>query len=337
MSNFSIERLLTECVKRNASLMHLVPGEVPILRVQSEMIKLEQEAPLSVEDLQRLSSTLLDNKQQEELQEGKSFTLAHAFDNGIRTRIHFFRQEGKLSGVVKIIPAKLENLTELGWPETIHRILDKSRGLVIIAGAVNSGRTTTWASLINAINQQHKKHIVTLEQSIEYLLADNQSVIEQRKVSQETNLYLEALKASAQEDVDVLAIDNLVEEAAIIKTVLHIAKTNSLVFVTMNAKDSTDALEKFIYSFRDIKEQAVAKSLLADSLLAVLAQDLVKGAAGELTLLYEILFNNQSVKNLINEGKFKQIVNTMQIAREEGMITLGKCREELKRGGKISG
>lgn len=334
MMDQEITGLINQAIRQQASDLHLIAGNYPALRIDNEIVFIEDERLIDKTQLQGCLDYFLNDQQKSILEKNKNVSVSRDFEKGLRGRINISYQKGLPAVYVRFIPLKIRTLEDLGFPPMVRKILQSGRGLVLITGPFNSGRSTTAAALLNDINQKEKKYIITIEKPIEYIFEGNKSMIEQKEVGIDVIDYQSALKSIGEKDVDVLYIDRT-EEPAEIQEVLEIARGNALVISTFNADSSFAALEEIIYGFGPDKRAGIQK-ILSESLKLIIAQRLIPKIGGGLVLAYEILFANRAIKLLINEGNLSQVNNILQTSREEGMVSLDHSLAALVKSNQVS-
>ena len=329
-----INRLTGRAVKRQASDLHLIPGSYPALRVDNRIVFVEDEPLLDKDRIKSIIDHFLNDQQGKFFLKNKKITLSYVFEGGLRARINISFQKGLPAIYIRFIPLKIRTISELGLPKAVSGFTDWDRGLIIITGPFNSGRSATAAALINEINRKSKKYIITLEEPIEYVFTGNKSIIEQIEIGVDSRDYKEALLDLSRRDVDIVFIDKMEREEET-KEVLLVAQGNALVVSILNTDSSITALEKIIYSFSPAERAGIQREL-SDCLRAILVQRLLPKIGGGMVLVYEVLIVNQAIKLLISEGNLNQIDNILQTSRDEGMVAFDQKLAELVGSGKVS-
>lgn len=332
------KKLLLDVAKKNATSLHLSVGSVPMMRVYGRLQPTEvDEIILKKEDLEKIIATFLTEDELKILKKEKEILTVRDFGENFRFRIRVFYQKGNLSISLNYIPEKTRSLDSLGFPESFKKSLFSASGLLIVAGSANSGKTSTIASLIEKVNTEKKKYIITLEKPIEKIFVNKKSIIDQRQVGVDVNSYIDGLKHALEEDVDLVYIDEINDDLNLaLPFILELASGNCLVILEINAENSVRALEKIL----DIKCQNLSKEsihfMLADVLFGIIAQKLIPNRENELSLALEILASNFAVKSLIREGNIYQLESVIQNSAEEGMISMDKSIKELIKSGKVN-
>ncbi len=331
--NIFIDTLLTTAAKRQASNIHLTVGSSPALRIDEELIELSEEPAVTEMLIKQLADVWLDAEQKKLLQEKKSLVCTKAVGKKFRIKITFFFQKSQLSAAVRIIPSKIPQLVTLGLPKSAYGLIEKTAGLIVIAGAYGSGRTTTIAAMVEEINKNRKASIVTLERPIEFLFFSNQSIIEQREVGIDANSFSSALQVAQDSDVDVVAVCSS-EEREALPVAIAFAASGRLAIVHMNTINVQQTLEELIASF-PADDRRRGQLLLGESLLGVVVQQLLPKVGGGQALAAEVLVATDPVKALIREGRLTQITNVIQSSRTEGMLSLDQSLVELVKSGDV--
>lgn len=328
-----INKILTTAAKRQASNIHLTVNSYPALRVNNELVELTDEQIVSASLVQNMANDWLDENQKKVLAEQKEIIVTKEMGKKFRLKMNFFYQKGFLSISLRLIPGRVPPLINLGLPKAVYGLTDKKAGLIIIAGPYGSGRTTTVASMVEEINKSRKENIVVIEDPIEYLFVNQNSLIEQRQVGRDTNTFSDALDNAEESDVDVVAV-GVTEEKGVIEKVLEFANSGRLSILSMETTSVVQTVEEFLDNFSPDRRDR-AQSLLADNLLAIIVQRLVPRVGGGLILAAEVLISTEAVSSLIKEGRIKQLTTILQTSRAEGMVSLDQSLAELVRSGEV--
>ena len=331
------KKLLLDVVKKKATSLHLSVGGAPMMRVFGEFIPVStDEIFLKKEDVEEIINSFLSEAELEELKEKKEILIVKNFGENFRFRIRVFYQKENVSLSLNYISEETRNMDDLGFPDNFRKELFSSHGLLMVAGSANSGKTSTISSIIEKVNIEKKKYIITLEKPIEKIFVNKKSIIEQRQVGRDVNSYVDGLKHALEEDVDIVYIDDIKEgfdEA--LPYILELASGNSLVILEINAENSVRALEKILnIKCKDLSKESV-HFILADVLFGIISQKLIPNRNNELSLVLEILMSNFAIKSLIREGNIYQVESIIQNSFEEGMISMEKSIKELIKSGKV--
>jgi len=329
-----IDELFKIMVAQNASDMHLSSGARPYLRIHGSMMQLDH-PQLSNEQVQKLVFEILTDKQKKNFIEKWELDCSYAINGLGRFRVNVFMQRRGLGAVFRVIPEDIKSATDLGLPETLLRLIDVPRGLILVTGPTGSGKSTTLAALINEINLTRKEHIMTIEDPIEFVHPNIQSLVNHREVSSHTKSFANALKAALREDPDIILVGEL-RDLETIHLAMTAAETGHLVFGTLHTNSAAKTVDRIIDAFPQA-QQAQVRVMLAESLRGVVAQTLFPRAdkPGRVAAL-EILINTFAVANLIREGKTFQIPSVMQTSAASGMQTFQTALKRLVDEGKLT-
>ncbi|MCG8707389.1 type IV pilus twitching motility protein PilT [Brenneria sp. 4F2] len=318
-------------VKHNASDLHLCSGHPPVLRVDGQL-RTENTLPrLSAERLEQWCAAWLDPPQLRQLQHAGQLDCALMLADGQRLRVNLFRQRLGLSAALRLIPSTHPSLTTLRAPPILSELLDKPDGLILLTGATGSGKSTTLAAMISALNQRSYRHVITLEDPIEFIHDSRQCLIQQREIGPHTISFAEALRAALREDPDVILLGEL-RDAETIRLALTAAETGHLVLSTLHTRSAAQAVDRLVDVFPG-DEKNFVRSQLAACLQAVIAQKLLPMPQGGRVALFEVLTANSAVSNLIREGKSHQLPSLIQSGGLAGMQTFEQSRQQRIRQG----
>jgi twitching motility protein PilT len=330
----ALDDLLKLTKQHNASDLHLTSGSPPYLRIHGEMLRLNYKS-VSAEVCQGLIFEILTERQRESFQENMELDFSHSVRGLGRFRVNVFMQRNGLGAVFRLIPENIQTISELGLPDQILDLVDVSEGLVLVTGPTGSGKSTTLASIIHTINERERAHIITIEDPIEFVHNNKQSLINQREVSSHTHSFSNALRAALREDPDIILVGEM-RDLETMSLALTAAETGHLVFATLHTNSAVKTVDRIIDVFPE-GQQGQIRSMLSESLRGIVAQALLPRADGKgRAVVAEILFNVPAVANLIREGKGYQIASVMQTGRAHGMLTFESSVNELTRSGLIT-
>jgi twitching motility protein PilT len=329
----AIAHLLSTVAERKASDLHLTVGNPPILRIDGKLNTLAEEAIVTPDFLEDVVKTMLSPDQRRALEERRELTVAYQFENRARFKANVYHQKGFLAVSLRLIPATIPSIAELGLPAIVETFAELERGLVIVTGPFGSGRTTTIAALIQSINQKRSEHIVTIERPIEYLFLNNQSVIEQREVGVDTVSIEQALTTASHEDVDVVMVSEL-EDADAIRAALTAVESGRLLLTTMTTESAVKTIEKLLLSFNTTELPQVRKQL-AENLRGIVSQRLLPRVGGGRIVVAEVLIPNEPIRSVLRDGVLYQLQNILHTSREEGMVSLDRALAELVKAGVV--
>lgn len=329
-----IDEILALMTERRASDLHLASGSAPYLRINGEMVKLNYK-DVTPEVCQALILEILTERQRAIFLEEWDLDCSYSLRGVGRFRLNAFRQRKGVGAVFRLIPDHIQTVEELGLPESLTNLLDVSEGLLLVTGPTGSGKSTTLASLIHHLNVNQRAHIITIEDPIEFVHKNEQSLINQREVSSHTKSFHQALRAALREDPDVILVGEL-RDLESISLALTAAETGHLVLATLHTNSATKTVDRIIDVFPE-NQQGQIRVMLSESLRGVVAQTLVRRSdGGGRVPVVEVLVNVPAVANLIREGKTYQVHSTMQTGQVHGMITFEASVNDLVRKGIIT-
>lgn len=330
-----LQKLLASVVQYSASDLHLSVGNPPVLRVNGQLMPLNNQPIMRAEIVNDITDLLLQDEQKAQLEKEREIMLTHDYENKARFRVHIFFQQGFFSLSFRFIPSIPKNLDELGIPAEVQQIfLNIRKGLVLIVGPYGSGRTTTMASFVNTLNNIRAYRMITIEKPVEYLFMDNKSIVEQREVGVDAPSFLQAMESTIWEDFDVVMISE-VPDAALMDRILDVAESDKLVFCALNAPNVIRAIEKIISAVKQ-EQQFIVRNKIASVLQGILAQKLIPGIDGAQKLILEVLVPDQSARAIIREGSLYQLNNIIQNSASEGVRSFDSSLRELVWNRKIS-
>ncbi|MFA5029194.1 MAG: ATPase, T2SS/T4P/T4SS family [Patescibacteria group bacterium] len=328
-----VKGILIEAVTRGAVDLHFSVGNNPVLRVNGELVVLQDKDLITQDFMEKLMASLLTVEQRKKVEVDREIVLTHNFDKDLRFKINVFYQRGFLSATLRHIPAKIPTIGSLGLNSVIRELTKLKSGLVIISGPFGSGRTTTAIAMLEEINQTRKEYIITIEDPIEYLFANKESIVEQREVGRDTKSFLDALHYFQEEDGDILFLGEM-GDSKTIPMVLEIARGSSLVLTVLGAASAVNTVASILDIFQSFDQERV-KDLLATSLRAIICQKMVPKVGGGSLVVQEIMLVNDAVKSIILGGSNQQLDNIIQTSRKEGMISFDQALAQLVNERKI--
>ncbi len=329
-----IGQLLQFTIERQASDLHLIFNHYPTVRIDGELYQVATFPILTKEVNQQLIFSFLTNDQKGNLQANKEIDLAYEY-KGNRFRINVYTARGGFNASLRLIPEKIKKLDELSLPSSLHQLADFSNGLVLVTGRAGQGKSTTLASIINEINIKSTKHIITIEDPIEYVYPVAKSIISQRELHEDTFSWNMALRSVLREDPDVLLVGEMRDYEST-QYVLNIAETGHLVFSTVHTASAPETVHRLIDMFPG-EEQNQVRTQLAGVLRAIVSQRLLprEDIRGRIPAI-ELLFGNSAVASILRDGKPFLLNNVLQTSEEEGFIFFEKYLNKLFIEGKIS-
>lgn len=325
--DISISTLLACAVKYKASDLHLSASCSPMVRIDGRLRKLEF-PELSSERIKSLLFSIMTSTQQDILVAEKELDFGYSHPELGRFRINAFEQLRGYSAVFRLIAAKVPKLEELHLPDVVgSELLQRKQGLILVTGPTGSGKSTTLSAMIDHLNRMTAKHIITIEDPIEFVHQPDKSLVQQREVGHHTSHFHSALKAALREDPDIILVGEL-RDLDSMRLALTAAETGHLVMASLHTQSAAKTVARIVDTF-PVEEQARVRVQLSESLAAVISQRLYPLNAGGRIGCYEIMINTPAVSNLIREGQTSQIESAMQSGRQFGMVTLSQAKTNL--------
>lgn len=321
-----ITDLLAFSVKSKASDLHLSSGMPPIIRVDGDMRKINLPT-FSAKEVESLIYDVMNDNQRKVFEQNLENDFSFAIPNLARFRVNVFNQMRGPGAVFRTIPSKVMSIEALGLPAIFTQIASYKSGLVLITGPTGCGKSTTLAAVIDAINENRYEHVITIEDPIEYMHESKKCLINQREVHQHTLSFEDALRSSLREDPDVILIGEM-RDLETIRLALTAAETGHLVLATLHTSSAAKTINRIIDVFPAVEKEMV-RSMLSDSLQAVISQRLLKRVEGGVIPAHEVMICSPAVRNLIREDKIAQIYSAMQTGQNMGMKTLDQSLREL--------
>jgi len=333
MATLHIDRLLETCIKRGASDLHLHVGRPPTLRLHGRLRPLETKV-LEPEDTVSLMKAITPERAQQELQEEGGTDFGFAFGDAGRFRVSVFHQRGNVSLALRLIPSKLFTFEEIGLPTIVKSLCRRPRGIFLVTGPTGSGKTTTLATMIDYINVNFDKHIVTIEDPIEYYHPHKKSMVNQREVGVDVPSFAEALRRVLRQDPDVILVGEL-RDLETIEAALRAAETGHLVFGTLHTTSAQGTVTRIVDQF-PVAQQEQIRVQLSTTLIAVLCQALMPriDVRGRLAA-FEFMVVTSAIQNLIRENKVYRIPSSIQTGKKFGMQLLDEHLFKIFAEGKI--
>lgn len=329
-----MKNLLRLVAQQKASDLHIVVGRVPTIRIDGKLFPLTQEKPIEVSDAKMFADMLMNDQERQILEEEGQVDFSYNFENKVRFRVNVFYQKGMISVAMRIIIKQIRSLEALNMPRNLLALTEFSQGLVLITGPVGHGKSTTLAALIDHINHNQEKHIVTIEDPIEYVYEQDRCIINQREVGQDAKTFSAALKSVFREDANVILLGEL-RDLDTIATAMTAAETGHLIFATLHTNDCGQTVDRIVDVF-PAHQQNQIRSQLASVLLGVVSQRLAPMVDGGRIPAVEIMIKNDAVETLIRENKAYQIDNVIETGMSGGMISLDRSLATLVGRGLVS-
>ncbi len=316
-----IDRLLQMMGKADASDLHLKSGMKPRFRVLGELVEIPGAGPMGRDEVDRITREILSEEQERWYQDAGEIDFAYGDVKFGRYRCNYFQEYWGPAAVYRRIPVQIPSLKELNLPAALESLIHLRGGIVLVTGPTGSGKTSTLASLLDLVNQQYRKHVITLEDPIEYLHPDKKSVVHQRGLHYDITDFPSGLRAALREDPDILLIGEM-RDLETIRLALTAAEVGSLVFATLHTNGAAASVDRIIDVF-PADEQPQIRAMLSQSIQGVVSQVLLKRVdTGGRIPATEVMFGTPAVSNLIRENKIQDIVSVIQAGKQQGMHTL---------------
>jgi len=326
----TMEQLLREVVDKNASDLHLSAGQPPRLRIDGDLAPLDHPAQ-GPEEVMACVETTLTPEQKARFAQEHELDLAYELEGVGRFRVNVFLQSRGPGAVLRRIPTVIPSMQQLGLPPIFQQLCEKERGLVLVTGPTGSGKSTTLAAMVDHINDTWDAHILTVEDPIEFVHPSKRCLVNQREVGPHTGSFSAALKSALREDPDVILVGEM-RDLETISLALTAAETGHLVFGTLHTSSAAKTVDRIIDVFPS-GQQGQIRTMLSESLEAVIAQKLLKKKGGGRVAAHEVLVGIPAVRNLIREAKLHQIPSAMQTGQQHGMQTMDAAIAELTKKG----
>jgi twitching motility protein PilT len=330
----TIDQALDQLMEMGGSDLLLSCGSKPRIRKDGNLEPIGADAEvLQPPDTQRMLREILDPKQWKELEKRRHVDFSFTWRERARIRGNAYHQRGSIAASFRLLPLTIPSFDMLGIPESVHRLLERQHGLVLVTGPTGSGKSTTQAAMIDHINGSRPYHIITVEDPIEYVHKHRLSIVDQRQVGDDTPSFAEGLRAAFREDPDVVLIGEM-RDLETITAAVSIAEAGHLVLATLHTNDAPQALDRIIDSYLGANQQQV-RIQLAGCLAGVIYQQLVQAIGGGRVAAFEILIANTAVRSMIKEGRTDQIRSVLQTSVREGSQTIERSLNQLLRAGLI--
>lgn len=329
-----ITDLLMATSRNKASDLHLASKNPPVMRVHGDMLPLDMPA-LNAEEVKHMIYSIMTEQQRSDYERDMELDFSISFNEETRFRVNAYNTIYGPSAVFRTIPTKIMTLDQLRAPEVLKKLCHLHKGLILVTGPTGVGKSTTLAAMVDYINQHFNRHILTVEDPVEFVHKSRRSLINQREVGASTKSFARALKSSLREDPDVILIGEL-RDLETIQLAMTAAETGHLVMCTLHTSSAAKTVDRIIDVFpNDGKE--MARAMLSMSIEAIISQTLVKGVDGKSRVAaHEIMLGTSAIRNLIREAKIMQITSMMQMGSKVGMITMRDALNKLYENGEIS-
>ncbi len=329
-----IELLLEEIIRRDASDLHIQVGLPPMLRVDGALEKAEDAPVLEPETIEKLIMSVLDEEQKQILVKDKEVDFSFSFGEYGRFRVNAFHERGNLAAAFRLIPFKIRTLEELGMPKAVSTFANYPRGLVLVTGPTGSGKSTTLAAILDQVNREQSRHIITIEDPIEYAHTSKKSIVVQREVHYDTYSFGSALRASMREDPDVILVGEM-RDLETISSAITLAETGHLVLATLHTNSAAQSIDRMIDVFPPHQQQQI-RIQVASILQAICAQRLIPAIGGGRVVGSEVFIVTSAARNIIREGKTHQLDSLIQTGADDGMQSMDRDLVNMIHSGKIT-
>lgn len=328
-----IAELLAFSAKNKASDLHLSSGQPPIIRVDGDIKRINL-PEIDAETVLKMIYDIMNDAQRKTYEERLEVDFSFEIPSVARFRVNAFNQDRGPAAVFRTIPSVVLSLDELMAPSVFREICMKPRGLVLVTGPTGSGKSTTLAGMIDYINERQHSHILTIEDPIEFVHQSKRCLINQRELHKDTHSFDAALRSALREDPDIILVGEL-RDLETIRLAMTAAETGHLVFATLHTSSAPKTIDRIVDVFPG-DEKSMARSMLSESLQAVITQTLLKRVGGGRVAAHEIMLGSSAIRNLIREDKVAQMYSMIQTGQSEGMQTLDQCLESLVRQRQIT-
>jgi twitching motility protein PilT len=322
----NIQELLNFSVQQKASDLHLTAGMPPLIRVDGDIRQIKVD-PMDHKMVHSLIYEIMNDKQRKNYEAELEADFSFEIPGLARFRVNAFVQNRGAAAVFRTIPSKILSMEQLGMGEIFRKVSDVPRGLVCVTGPTGSGKSTTLAAMIDYINSNHYHHILTIEDPIEFVHESKKSLINQREVHRDTHSFANSLRSALREDPDIILVGEL-RDLETIRLALTAAETGHLVFGTLHTTSAAKTIDRVVDVF-PAAEKSMVRSMLSESLQAVISQTLLKKVGGGRVAAHEIMIGTPAIRNLIREDKIAQMYSAIQTGSQVGMQTLDQHLKTL--------
>ncbi|MEX0879068.1 MAG: type IV pilus twitching motility protein PilT [Thermoanaerobaculia bacterium] len=327
-----IDRFLSILPKRNGSDLHLSVGSPPVVRIDGELERIRYRV-LTEGDFYNLVGPIAPPRVWEAFNESNDVDFAYQMGEQARFRVNLFRQERGSAAVFRLIPSRVPTVEDLNLPASVAALSSARRGLILVTGPTGSGKSTTLAAILDRMNKRLSNHVITIEDPIEFVHANDKSIFTQREIGPDVPSFAEGVKAAIREDPDCLLVGEM-RDLETMRMALTAAETGLLVFATVHTNSAAKAVDRIIDAFPSAEQEQV-RIVLAEALRGVVAQQLLRKKGGGRAPAFEILLGSTALSNSIREGKTSQINNQIATGKSKGMISMDQSLTELVKGGVV--
>src|SRR5262245_7537393 len=331
--NVLIDKLLTTVIGLKASDLHISVGQPPVVRHQGRMRKLETKV-LDSDDTTGLMKSITPDRCQQELQEQGGSDFAIEYTDGVRFRVAIFKQRGSIGMVLRRIPNKFLSFEDIGMPEAIKRLITRPRGLLLVTGPTGSGKTTSLASMMNFLNENYDRHMITLEDPIEYFHSHKKCTVNQREIGVDVPNFSEGIRRALRMDPDIILVGEM-RDLETIHAAIEAAETGHVVFGTLHTSSASSTINRIIDVFPKDQQDQI-RTQLSTAMIGVLSQTLLPRRDNSgLVAAYEMMVVTPAIQNLIRENKTYRIDSSIQTGKKDGMFLLDEMLFRLWRQGTV--
>ncbi len=328
--NVLMEKLLETVYTLKASDLHITVGQPPVIRHHGRMRRLDTK-PLEPDDTQALMKAITPDRCQQELQERGGSDFGFAYGEKCRFRVAIFKQKGNVGIVLRRIPSQFLTFEQLGMPDAVRRLITRPRGLLLVTGPTGSGKTTSLASMINFLNENYDRHMITIEDPIEYYHTHKKSTVNQREIGVDVPSFSEALRRALRMDPDVILVGEM-RDLETIHAALEAAETGHVVFGTLHTSGAASTINRIVDVFPKDQQDQI-RTQLSTALIGVLSQALLPKKPEGLVAAYEMMVVTAAIQNLVRENKVYRIDSSIQTGKKHGMFLLDDSLFRLWKGG----
>ena len=321
-----VTELLTFTVKQNASDLHLSAGLPPMIRIDGDLRRINVPS-LDHKTVHAMVYDIMNDRQRRDFEEHLQVDFSFEIPTIARFRVNVYNQDRGTAAAFRVIPAGVWSLERIGAPRIFKQLVDVHNGLILVTGVTGSGKSTTLAAMVDHINENRPQHILTVEDPIEFLHTSKKALINQRELHMHTNSFAEALRAALREDPDVILVGEM-RDLETIRLALTGAETGHLVLGTLHTSSAAKTIDRVIDVFPG-SEKSMVRSMLSESLRAVISQTLLKRIGGGRVAAWEIMVGTPAIRNLIREDKIAQMYSAIQTGQAHGMQTMDQSLKEL--------
>jgi twitching motility protein PilT len=322
-----LDKLLKLVLEKRASDLHLDVGSPPVLRINGILLPQEEIPPFALKDVQTILERVTTMEQREQFQKEMELDFAYSFFGLARFRVNVLRQRGTPSLAFRVVPIKVATIDDLELPQICKSLILKKAGLILVTGSSGAGKSTTQSAMIDYLNETARRHVITIEDPIEFIHTNKKCIVVQRDLGDDTKSFDIALTHALRHDPDVIVLGEM-RDLSTITTALRAAETGHLVIGTLHTTDAVKTINRVIDMFPSSQQHQIRQQL-AETLEAVLAQTLMNRTLGGRVGVFEILLANDAVRNVIREGKSQELYSLMQLGSQQGMRTMDESLAEL--------